>query len=70
MKTRRVALKAETSAIVDEDINAAAEDLGVDPRSIIRWLAGLDVRGRVGMRIASFMRLHGYAPNAGRVKTS
>lgn len=52
--------------VFDEDIDAAADDLGVDPRSIIRWLAGLDVRGRVGLRIGAYMRGHGFTPNAGR----
>jgi hypothetical protein len=52
--------------IQDEDVETAADDLGVDPRSVIRWLAGLDVRGRVGLRIGAYMRGHGFTPNKGR----
>lgn len=36
----------------------------VDARSIIRWLAGLPLRGRAGRCVDAFMREMGYHPRA------
>ena len=33
----------------DDDIRRIADEIGVDPRSIVRRLAGLPVRGRIGL---------------------
>ena len=42
---------SRTTPVTDDLVARIADDLGVDPRTIIRRLAGLPVRGRCGARI-------------------
>ena len=44
-------MKQDASGIDDELIERIARDADADPRSVVRRLAGLPVRGRAGRRI-------------------
>ena len=44
-------MQHDAPCIDDVTVNRIADDAGVDPRSVVRRLAGLPVRGRAGQRI-------------------
>jgi len=40
-----------TRTLTDRDVETLAREADVDPRTVVRRLAGLPVRGRVGVRV-------------------
>ena len=44
--------------ITDQDVEALAAKADVDPRTMVRALAGLPVRGRTGVRVARVLAEH------------
>ncbi|MBK8212426.1 MAG: hypothetical protein IPK71_01635 [Myxococcales bacterium] len=43
------------SPLTDDDVNAIALEAAADPRTVLRVLVGLPVRGRPGERIAGVL---------------
>lgn len=52
----------DASTIDDATVQTLAAHADADPRSVVRFLAGLPVRGRAGRRIAAAAALLGIKP--------
>ena len=52
----------DASRIDDATVQTLATNADADPRSVVRFLAGLPVRGRAGRRIADAAALLGVVP--------
>lgn len=48
----------DAPTITDQDVEALAAKADVDPRTMVRALAGLPVRGRTGVRVARVLAEH------------
>jgi hypothetical protein len=55
---------AQDAPIDDELVDSIAEEADVDARSVVRRLAGLPVRGRIGRRIDLVLCKRGLARGA------
>lgn len=55
-------MEPHTPRLTDQDVAALAAEASADPRSVIRALAGLPVRGLAGTRIREALARHRATP--------
>ncbi len=59
-----------TIQLTDQTISTIAAEADTDPRSVLRRLAGLPVKGRAGARVARVIAARGISPLGGSTPSS